>query len=96
MDLRILPSGYRDLAAARDFYDCQSIGLGDYFLESIFSEIESLRIQAGIHRKLYGFHRLLVTRFPYAIYYKIDEDEAVVYRFLDCRRDPKKLRKELK
>ena len=96
MKFRILPSGYLDLAAARDFYDSQSEGLGSYFLEAIFTEVESLRLYAGIHRKVFGFHRLLVTRFPYAIYYKMESDEAMIYRVLDCRRDPRKIRDSLK
>jgi len=96
MKFRILPSGYLDLAEARDFYDSQAEGLGSYFLDALFTEVESLRLYAGIHRKVFGFHRLLVTRFPYAIYYKIESDEAIIYRVLDCRQDPKRVRHELK
>ena len=48
------------------------------------------------HRKIYGFHRLLSKRFPYAIYYLLDSDGApVVYRILDCRQNPGKTRKAL-
>lgn len=36
MKFRILPSGYFDLAEARDFYDPQSEGLGSYFLQALF------------------------------------------------------------
>lgn len=96
MKSRILPAGYRDLAEARDFYESQSKGLGSYFLEAIFTEVESLSLYAGIHRKVFGFHRLLAARFPYAIYYKIESDEAIVYRVLDCRRDPRRIRRELR
>lgn len=96
MKFSILPSGYRDLANARDFYERQSQGLGSYFLEAIFTEIESLRLHAGVHRKVFGFHRILAARFPYAIYYKVGSDEATVYRVLDCRRDPKKIRNDLR
>lgn len=55
MKSRILPAGYRDLAEARNFYECQSKGLGSYFLEAIFTEIESLSLYAGIHRNVFGF-----------------------------------------
>jgi hypothetical protein len=53
------------------FYDPQSKGLGDYFLDSIFADIESLHLYAGIHALHFGFHRLLASRFPFAIYYRI-------------------------
>jgi len=93
---RILPSSFDDLEKGRNFYDSQNEGVGTYFLETVFAEIESLRIYAGIHGKKFGFHRLLVSKFPYAIYYRVEKDEAVVYRVLDCRSDPKKHRKVLR
>ena len=96
MDFKILPSGFRDLAESRDFYDQRDPGLGSYFLESLFSDIESLRIYAGIHRKVFGYHRLLARRFPFAIYYRMEGKIAVVCRILDCRRDPKKIRDALR
>ncbi|MDD2661404.1 MAG: hypothetical protein PHY54_17265 [Methylococcales bacterium] len=63
-----------------------SPGLRGYFFDSLFAEIDSLA--------LYGkFHRLLAKRFPYAIYYKVIDSKAIVFRVLDCRRNPNKLRK---
>ena len=37
---------------------------GEYFLDSLFSDIDSLALYVGIHRKVFGFHRLLSKRFP--------------------------------
>jgi plasmid stabilization system protein ParE len=89
--IRILTSARNDLADGRDFYDRQAAGVGDYFLDSLFSDIDSLALHAGVHRKVFGFHRLLSNRFPWAIYYRFDGDDAVVvYRVLDCRQDPGK------
>jgi hypothetical protein len=48
----------------------------------------SLALYAGIHRTEFGFHRKPAGRFPYAIYYRALEGEAIVFRVLDCR-DPK-------
>ena len=69
--------------------------MGDYFFDSLFSEIDSLVLDAGIHPLRFGFHRLLAKRFPYAVYYRIIAGEAVVFRVLDCRRDPKWIRMAL-
>lgn len=97
MKVRILTSAFNDLADGREFYDKQGEGLGDYFFDSIFADIDSLALYAGIHLKTFGFHRRLASRFPYAIYYRMQSDaEAVVYRVLDCRQDPAKLRSALK
>ena len=97
MKIRILSSAFNDLADGRDFYEHQGDGLGSYFLDSLFSDIDSLVLYAGIHRKFSGFHRLLSKRFPYAVYYQIEtEPVVVIYRVLDCRQHPGKIRAALK
>lgn len=97
MKIRILSSAFTDLARGRDFYEQQGAGLGAYFLDSLFSDIDSLMLYAGIHRKVSGFHRLLARRFPNAVYYLVEkEDEVVVYRVLDCRQNPGKIHASLK
>jgi len=96
MNVRILTSALHDLARGREFYERQGPGLGEYYTNSLFSEIDSLTIFGGIHRKVYGFHRLLARRFPYAVYYRIEVDNSVVvYRVLDCRQDPEAAQKKL-
>ena len=57
MKIIILPSAREDLAEGFRFYEQQEEGLGSYFLESLFSDIDSLRLYAGIHRKVFGSHR---------------------------------------
>ena len=96
MKIVILPSARDDLADGFDFYEEQQAGLGDYFEESLFSDIDSLRLYAGIHRKVFGYHRLLSKRFPYAVYYLMERDTIIVEAVLDCRRDPRWTRKKLK
>lgn len=95
MNLNILPSAFADLAQGRDFYDDRNVGLGEYFLDTLFAEIESLRIYAGIHNKQFGYYRLLANRFPYAVYYQIENEGVVVYRVLDCRKKPESIRHAL-
>jgi len=96
MIVRILESALEDLDRGREFYELQGDGLGAYFLDSLFSEIDSLTLFAGIHREVFGFHRLLSRRFPFAIFYRMrDRETAVVWRVLDLRRHPGKIRREL-
>ena len=68
----------------------------DYFLDSLFSDIDSLALYAGIHRKVFGHHRLLSKRFPYAIYYQTGGEGVVVHRVLDCRQDPRQTKAALR
>ncbi len=71
MKIEILDEAENDIANGIDFYHSQKDGLGNYFLNSILSDVESLHIYAGIHIKILNYHRLLSKRFPFSIYYKI-------------------------
>ena len=97
MKIKLLSSALEDLYEGRLFYEKQGEGLGEYFFDSLFSDIDSLILYGGIHPKVFGYHRMLVKRFPYAIYYRLEEEAAVVvWRVLDLRRDPQKLKLALK
>lgn len=48
MTIVLLPSARDDLAVAIEFYENQEPGLGRYFLESLLSDIDSLRLFASI------------------------------------------------
>lgn len=88
MRIRILNSAYNDLLEGKLFYEKQADDLGDYFLNSLFADIDSLLLYGGTHMEVFGFHRLLSKRFPYAIYYKVDDEVITVWRVLDCRQNP--------
>ena len=77
MRIVIQPSALRDLREGFRFYEKQENGVGSYFLDSLFSDVDSLQLYAGIHPVHFGrFHRLLSKRFPYAVYYQMDADAA--------------------
>jgi len=96
MTIKILSSAIEDLHDGRLFYEKQGQGIGDYFFDSLFSDIDSLTLYGGIHPIYFGFHRMLSKRFPYAIYYKIDDEAIiVVWRVLDLRSNPVKLQDKL-
>jgi hypothetical protein len=88
MRIELLDSAEKDLLNGFKFYERQSKGLGIYFLDSLFSDIESLHLYAGIHALHFGYHRLLSKRFPFAIYYRLQTDIIRVYAILDCRQNP--------
>lgn len=97
MKIKILLSAQKDIIDGYGFYEKQSVGAGAYFVDSIFSDIDSLSIYAGIHKICFGkYHRMLSKRFPFAVYYKIDNDVVLVYAILDCRRNPAWIRDKLK
>ena len=95
MKIKILEEAEKDIAIGISFYESQKDGLGKYFLDSIVSDIESLHIYAGIHIVIAGYYRLLSKRFPFSIYYKINDDVICVYAVLDCRKNPNSIQKRL-
>lgn len=89
MKIEITPGAEQDLLAGYTFYERQRGMLGNYFLDTLFADIDSLLIYAGIHQVFFGsFHRALSKRFPCAIYYKVLGETIRVYAVLDCRQDP--------
>jgi len=93
--IRILSPAERDLEEGYHFYESQSPGLGSYFLDSLYSDIDSLAYFGGIHQLVFGYHRQLSKRFPFAIYYRIIDDLVLVFAVLDCRRNPSWIRGRL-
>ncbi|ORJ52860.1 hypothetical protein [Geothermobacter hydrogeniphilus] len=91
MKIRILDAATEDLRQGYRFYERQQEGLGGYFLDSLFSDIDSLQIYAGVHPLYVSFHRLLSRRFPFAI----EAGIVSVYAVLDCRKKPAWHRKRL-
>ena len=91
MKIKILGGAEQDLQTGYAFYEQQSSGLGDYFLDTLFSDIDGLLLHAGVHEHHAGYYRLLSKRFPFAVYYTIEQDVVLVWAVLDCRQQPKKL-----
>jgi hypothetical protein len=88
MKIEILSVAMRDIQNGQFFYEQQQEGLGVYFLDSLFSDIDALLLYAGIHQKFFGYYRALSKRFPYAIYYRVNGEVVEVWRVLDCRQRP--------
>ena len=96
MKLVILEDAAEDLELGEQFYESCATGVGDYFLDSILSDLDSLVLFAGVHPTYFGFHRMLSKRFPFGIYYEVEDDVVYVYAILDLRRDPLWIRKRLR
>jgi hypothetical protein len=96
MKIQILKAARNDLLDGFDFYEAQQQGLGTYFLDALFADIDSLQLYAGIHPLIdRSYYRLLSKRFPFAIYCRMDPATVRVYAVLDCRRHPAWRRKRL-
>ena len=78
-----------DLSAAFDWYERQRSGLGDEFLSSVQSTFKTI----GLHPELFAFvrdevRRVIVSRFPFAIFFLVETSRVVVLRVLHTARNP--------
>lgn len=54
MRVEVLDEAEGDLVDGLRFYERQSPGLGAYFLDSLYSDIDTLRLFGGIHPIRFG------------------------------------------
>ncbi len=92
MKIRLSSLAEQDLVDGYRFYERQKPGLGGYFLDSLSADIDSLLVSAGVHRVVFGAHRLLARNFPFAVYYEVFGEEVRVWAIADCRRRPSWIR----
>lgn len=95
MRIEILDEAQEDILKGTLFYESQQYGAGDYFLDSISADIDSLVLYAGIHVARFGYYVLFSKRFPYTIYYKLENGIIYVYAVLDERQDPTQIENRL-
>ncbi len=96
MRVRITRSAEEDLLKGFAFYESRQEGIGSYFLDSLYAEIDALALFGGIHPKPNGrLHRALAKRFPFAVYYERQGDEITVIAVLDCRQNPASITKRI-
>ncbi len=84
-----LEGAVQDMRDGKGFYAAKEEPLGDYFIQCITKDIESILVHAGVQEQKFGCYRKLSKVFPYNIYYTVKDDTAYVVAVLPMRRDPK-------
>lgn len=75
MKIQILELAKGDLIEGHRYYEEMDAGLGGYFLEHLFTDIETLATLDELHPQPYRhFHRALSKRFPFSIFYTVEDD----------------------
>ncbi|MGO8952668.1 MAG: type II toxin-antitoxin system RelE/ParE family toxin [Rhodomicrobium sp.] len=89
MKVRYARAAEADLAAAVEYYDGQSAGLGDSFLDE--AESAEGRIASFPHawQKLSAnTRRCRLHRFPYGLIYRVTDDSAVIVAVAHLHSEP--------
>ena len=88
----IRPRAETDLREARNWYESQRAGLGAEFLAEIDATIQVLVRDPQRHTVYYrSFRRVLARRFPYKLFYRVEDDRVIIFRILHVRRDHPRL-----
>lgn len=75
MKVALSASAEKDLLDGFAFYEMQQRNLGWYFLDSLYADIDSLCLFAGVHPKpVAGLHRTTGRRFPFSICFLFTTD----------------------
>lgn len=74
MKIQILDLAKGDLIEGHRFYEEMEAGVGGYFLEHLYTDIDALATLDALHPQPYGhFHRALSKRFPFSIFYTVED-----------------------
>ena len=86
----VRPEAETEVQTAFDWYEAQSDGLGLEFLRAIEACLSGVARNPFAYTvaKLPNIRRALVRRFPYALFYLVDDDAIVVIAVFNVKRQP--------
>ena len=77
----VQPQARDDITGAAAWYDDQSSGLGDQFIEEVLTALRALKVNPFIHtlrQRTKNIRWWFLRRFPYRIVYEANEKEHLV------------------
>jgi plasmid stabilization system protein ParE len=92
VNLRLVvnPEAEADLDEARRWYEAERVGLGNELIDAVDAVLDRVQRAPRLYAKMFQELRLaLVRRFPYAVVYRIDEDQITVVAVYHTHRDPR-------
>ena len=91
MKLRYTERSKDDLEYSTIWYEKQQRGLGLEFLNCIEKSILLIIENPTMYRYFHSnFRGCVISKFPFVIYFTIEENEIVVHSIFDSRQDPVK------
>lgn len=80
-----------DLSEAATWYEEQVVGLGKDFLNQVEETLTAIQTNPlqypVVHKQV---HRALIRRFPFSVFYLIEDDAIIVIAILHASRHPQK------
>jgi len=88
--LRFLPEVEDDAISGYSWYETKSPGLGEEFLRMFYACAGDIPRNPLLYPKVHNeFRRCLLRRFPYAVYFIINNEQVIVTGLFHGARDPR-------
>ena len=97
--IKLLPIAYKDLQQAKNWYNEKRENLGKEFKKAIIADIDYIKENPEHYQRKYKeLRQSLVTRFPFAIFYLIEESNKriIIFGILHTSRNPEIARNRIK
>ncbi len=92
--VHLRPEAEADIEDAATWYDRQRNGLGQEFLDDILVVVDTIAENPNIYPVVNKqTRRAVVRRFPFGIFYRVDEDSVVILAVMHGNRHPRRWKK---
>ena len=97
LEIKLRPELLDEVSEAYGWYEERAAGLGDEFLRAFYAAIARVGRRPTLFRKVHSdFRRLLLRRFPFFLYYRIETDTIAFLLLFHCARHPRGAPRELR
>ena len=87
---RLKPRAFSDIREAYEWYEAQSNGLGGLFLRAVDESMDRIvEHPESYPTVIENVRKVMMPRFPYGLFYMVEEDTVVVLACYHASRDPK-------
>jgi mRNA-degrading endonuclease RelE of RelBE toxin-antitoxin system len=96
-ELVIKPIVFLDVEDAINYYEKQSKGLGKRFYDSFLTTLQNIQFHPHHYTIVYNsVRRCMVAKFPYKIFYTIQEEKIFIIGVTHAKRSNTYIRKRLR
>jgi plasmid stabilization system protein ParE len=90
LEVCLRPEAERDLLEAASWYEEQQSGLGHRFLDEALKAFAAIAEKPSLYPIVHrNTRRLLIHRFPFGVYYRVEVEVVVVIAIMHGSRDPR-------
>lgn len=93
MNIRFTVKAAEEFRAASAWYEEQRKGLGSQFIVAVDAALQSVRRTPMLFPIAFDeIHRCTLKRFPFGVFYSVEDESIVIVGVYHSRREPLKLR----